>query len=318
MQELRRNRPVSRQTSGAAPVEEYSYRQTVDIGGLPVILRSFPRSANGRVGIIATAGMGGQSHLGNQMHCPILTIETAEAASMRTLGTEFAEAALRSQPLIAEAKQIALMGPSGGGFVALSIGMAFARLLPDRPIRVVAFNPPTKVWPAEPSRMGMSLYRQMIEGAEQDPEVARRLETHGDLVPQIERLWQDAPGADFRALVVGSLFHDRDAWHVGRITGMRGIHTLMLETDVHTVHRMMTVPLHEITGKAQFAKNLYKFDPEGMSRKTSVTEQEADDVMAVTLKLRSRFPHVRAMFDWLDSQPAEAAAGEGTNLSLAS
>jgi hypothetical protein len=311
VQESRKLRRADEAGAGSGASEEYGYRKTVDVGGIQGYLRDFPRSPIGRFGIIATAGVGGQTALANQMQCPILTLETGTFATFKVLPEDFVEAAMQTLPLMSDAKQIALLGPSGGGYVALALGMTFSRLRPSLPIRVVCFNPPTKIWPVEPTRMNMPLYREMMEGAESNPAVRARLEERGDAAKLLQEFWQDVPDADFRALLIGSMYHDRDAWHIQRVEGMPNIHTLMLETDAHTVHRMMTTPLNTIEGKTQFAKNLYKFDPEGMQIKSSISPAEASDAMRVTLELRARFPTVRAMFDWLDAQPADNPASAG-------
>ncbi len=303
--------------AGTGAEDEYGYRKTIDVAGVEGHLRDFPRSPIGRFGIIATAGVGGQTGLGNQMQCPILTVETGTFGTFKTLVEEFAEVALNTIPLVAEAKQLALLGPSGGGFVALSLGMAFSRIKPSLPVRVVAFNPPTKIWPVEPTRMNMPLYREMIESAANNPVQRQRLEERGDVAKLMQAFWNDVPNADFRCFLLGSAYHDRDSWHIGRLEGMPNVHTLMLETDAHTIHRMMTTPLNNIEGKSQFAKNLYKFDPDGMQIKGSVSPAEASEAMRVTVELRARFPNVRSMFDWLDQQPATNPAPAGAALSAA-
>lgn len=303
-QAQRARRPLPGVAAGAA--EDVGYRKPVQFAGLEGFVRESPRSAIGRFGIIIGAGVTGRTALGNQLQCPILHMDSGGIAQFRVLPDEFVKAALDSVPALAKAKQIVLVGISGGGFIAIRVGMALAKALAPRPVRVIAFNPPSKIWPLESTRMNSPIYRGMMQLAERDPQVKQSLEENGDLVPFLEAFPKDAPDADFRAMVLGSLKKERDAWHVERIAELPGIHTLLLDTDVHMLHRLMLVPISSREGTlADLGRRWGRFDdPEG--QRMALSEGELSQVVDVMMELRAKYPHLRAMVDALDQMTPDA------------
>jgi hypothetical protein len=308
VQQPKRQRPVGASLDDATAASgDYGYRKTVSIAGLEGHVRESPRSPVGRFGLIIGAGVTGRTALGNQLQCPVLQMDTSGISQFKVEEDEFVEEAIRQIPQLAQAKQVALVGISGGGYVALAFGMAFAKIMAPRPVRVIAFNPPTKIWPLESTRMNAPLYRGMMELAERDQRVKQALEKKGDLVPWLERFPREVPNGNFRALVIGSLNKERDAWHVERVSGLPGIATEMLDTDVHMLHRLMLLPISSREGtRDDLVRRWSRFDdPEGS--KKALSEGEVTQIVDVMMGLRAKYPHLRAMIDALDTMPVASA-----------
>jgi hypothetical protein len=280
--------------------EDVGYRKAVKIAGLEGFVRESPRSPIGRFGIIIGAGVTGRTALGNQLQCPILHMEAAGLLQFTVEFDDFVKAAIDAVPPLAQAKQVVLVGVSGSAQLVIMVGMALAKAIAPRSVRVIAFNPPTKIWPFESSRMNTELYRSVVALAERDPTVRKRLEDNGDLVPLLQAIPQQAPTADLKCMVFGSLRKERDAWHAERVAGLPGVHVELIDTDVHLLHRLMVLPLSTKEGtRADLARRWGRFDdPEG--QRIALSEGELTQLVDIIFELRAKYPNLRAMVDALD------------------
>lgn len=297
-QAQRARRPLPGVAAGAA--EDVGYRKPVKFAGLEGFVRESPRSPIGRFGIIIGAGVTGRTAIGNQLQCPILHMEAGGILQFNVDEDEFVRAAIEAVPQIKAAKQIVLVGVSGSAQLVMVFGLLFAKALAPAQVRVIAFNPPTKIWPFEASRMNTQLYRGLVALAERDEGIRKRLEERGDMVPLLQAFPQEVPNGDFKCMVFGSLRKERDAWHAERVAGLPGVHVELIDTDVHLLHRLMILPLSTKEGtRADLARRWGRFDdPEG--QRIALSEGEAAQLVDVIFELRAKYPTLRAMVDALD------------------
>lgn len=280
--------------------DDIGYRRLVNIGGLEGFVREAPRSAIGRFGIIIGAGVTGRTALGTQLQCPVLHMEAAGLLPFTVDIDEFARRVIAAVPLLAKARQVVLVGVSGSAQLVMVLGLAIARAMAPCPVRVLAFNPPTRIWPFESSRMHTELFRGLVALAERDAAVRAILEAKGDMVPVLRAFPLEAPEADFKCLVFGSRRREQDRWHAERVVGLPGVHVELVDTDVHLLHRLMIMPLSTKDGaRADLARRWGRFD-EGDGPHLALTEGEVKQLVDVIFELRARYPNLRAMVDALD------------------
>lgn len=173
---------------------------------------------------------------GVALKCPILAINLAEMSSLRLDTQRLTDTLIAGVDLIATAREIVLVGSSGGGYPAMMIGMALARTLAPVPVRVIAMNAPTSIWPPEKARQNNALYNGMMRRVEQNQELRDLLEREGSLLPWLDRT-AASEGANFRAVFVVSERHGRDMRHVRVVRGRPGVVVVSVPTSDHLAFR---------------------------------------------------------------------------------
>ncbi len=220
---------------------------------------------------------------------------------------EIAEALLSSVPQLSEARQIIMVGSSGGGFAAFRIAAALARLAAPKPVRMLAFSPPSKIWPPEPRRMQNSIYRRMISGAEKNEKTKFYLETHGDLVPLLLDLPRTAANVDFRSIIVVGRNHSLDWKQASRLQHIPNVTILPISTDYHLVEYFMLLRMEGQEGTLQGFSDQWKIFGSG-TKNLYVPDDQMKKLYKAAKMLRDKYPTLLDLITALDPDILEEPA----------
>jgi hypothetical protein len=241
------------------------------------------------------------------IRAPVLTMQLASLSTWQMGEVEIAEALLSSVPQLSEARQIIMVGSSGGGFAAFRIAAALARLAAPKPVRMLAFSPPSKIWPPEPRRMQNSIYRRMISGAEKNEKTKFYLETHGDLVPLLLDLPRTAANVDFRSIIVVGRNHSLDWKQASRLQHIPNVTILPISTDYHLVEYFMLLRMEGQEGTLQGFSDQWKLFGSG-TKNLYVPDDQMKKLYKAAKMLRDKYPTLLDLITALDPDILEEPA----------
>lgn len=240
-------------------------------------------SPTGRFGFGCPAGLTEEFALVRQLQCPLLYLGAGDVSFFRMPMRDLSARLIDQVAALRNAKEVVLLGTSGGGYVAFNLGAHLAAHLAPTPVRILAFCPVTRIWPPDSER-GAKVYVQMIRRSERNPAMRAILEAEGDVAPMIERL-RDIPGADLRALVVAGAYHQRDFPQAERMRKLRECKIMMRNTAEHGLQYWMEAPVQDIdlVREQMRARMDARRAEQGIRHKLSDAEVEATikDIMAM-------------------------------------
>ncbi|MDR6286108.1 acetyl esterase/lipase [Methylopila jiangsuensis] len=245
------------------------------------------------------------------LKCPVAVCDTTALSQLCMSTHETVADLIGGLDELAEAKEVVVIGDSGGGYAALMLGLALAEHRPCRPVRAIAFNPPTKIWPPERARKELT-YRDLIENASAQSEILGRLEAEGDVSPWLRRAADD-PQSDFRGLVLASSRQRRDMAHAERLRGEPGMSVVSFPTCGHGVFGWwLALPpdLGDDELRERILLNLPATRPPEKPDQPGAAEEPApeaapsvaliDQELAALKLFQETFPSITSALDWLN------------------
>ncbi|MFD1332115.1 hypothetical protein ACFQ4O_08905 [Methylopila musalis] len=275
-------------------------------GRVDVELWPRPASASGRFCIVARPHSMVRWKAVQTLRCPVAVCNTVLLSKLPLTSDETAADLIAHIEGLRDAREIVFVGDSGGGYTAFAVGVALARQLPNRPVRAIAFNPPTQIWPPEDTRNHKS-YLGLVERASRQPGLLERLEAEGDLTSWL-RAGADTPGSDFRGLIVASALQRHDIRHAERMIGQPGVSVVSFPNAQHSAFFWWLVMAPDAS-EAEIRDRIWhripsKFtagqDPAALRNVPEHQERVEREFQAFRL-FRKTLPTLASMLDWLNA-----------------
>lgn len=256
-------------------------------------------SPTGRFGFGCPAGLTEEFGLVKHLNCPLLFLGAGDVSFFRLPMKELVARLVDQVEALRNAKEVVLLGTSGGGYVAFNLGAHLAAHLAPTPVRILAFCPVTRIWPPDSER-GAKVYVQMIRRSERNPAMRAILEAEGDTSPMIERL-RDIPGADLRALVVAGSYHQRDFPQAERMRKLKECKVMLRNTAEHGLQYWMEAPVDDI----QFAREQMRARMEARRVEQGIRHKLSDAEVDATVKdiiaMRKDYPTLDSLLNYINS-----------------
>lgn len=270
---------------------------------------------DGRFAFVTTAGRGGTEGLAGTLDCPMLFGSGAEVAFAGISLTEMLERLEAKIARLANAKEVLFLGKSGGGYSAAALGAAYAAMHPSKRVRVVAFNPPTVLWPPDEGRKGKVYFKILERIKRGDPSMLKRLETEADLRFLVQRALDKK--ADFGLTIIAGERNPRDLRHAERLDDLDGIRLIFCDTNQHKIHWWLDVPLDDPEGMARAIHKWRTAKQEGGDAEpddldemddTGSDRSEPDEEMIAAIRaFREVAPDLESLFAWNPSEGGDSA-----------